>query len=395
MPISTPTKSPVNFLNQVINSSYGYTQLFSTDNKFSHYFTRDSLNQLPEYLRSNHNYFFTPNSLRDQKARTNANVKVFNAFFADFDAEKQNYTVDQAYYYLVNSLDDFGLPQPTAIVDSGHGLHLYWSIYPVIVNSPVILLLWKKVETTIIEKINRKSVIKADPKATAPAEIMRLPATNNCKYKEVPVTVLKLKDTRYHLRDLQFELLPKRPNTKRRKWKKWKKSKNIKNGLTNYSLVVARATDIETLVELRNGEMESLRELALFIYANYTAQYADDYAEMVYSLNQNFRNPLTKREIDNKVLKYINDSYYKFKSATLIEWLDIDENEQRQLSSTISRAIKYERNNRRRRQQRQDKKQKRNNQIRSLAAAGLNNSEIAKRLKVSRPTIIKVLKTKA
>lgn len=388
-------ETPEKFLKHIAPSRYGYMQLFCQDNHFSHWFNRESLKHIPEYLTSGKNYYFTPNGFKDgakNQVRSSARVSVLNAFYADFDAEKQNYTVEQAYYYLANSLDDFGLPQPTAIVDSGHGLHLYWSIDAVLVNSPVIRLLWTKVEKTIIDKINRNSDIKADPQATSPAQLLRLPMTNNCKRGKVPVTILELNSTNYTLAFFQNELLPKRPKLKHRP-KLNIQVKHCKNGLTKYSLDMARANDIETLVQLRHGYVKGNRELILFLYANSVAQFTDDYQSKVMALNQQFRSPLPKWEVDRKVIKYANDRYYKLKNSTFIEWLDITTDEQHKLSTIISKEIKYERNNRRRRNQRQSKKQKRNNQIKALAAEGLNKSEIAKRLKVSRPTVIKVLKT--
>ncbi|MEE6731603.1 hypothetical protein PS398_08885, partial [Limosilactobacillus pontis] len=96
-------QTPEDFLKQIVSTRYGSIQLFCPDNKFSHWFNHESLKLIPEYLNSENNYYYTPNGFKNQ-IRSNAQVSVLNAFFADFDAEKQGYTVDQAYYYLIKSL---------------------------------------------------------------------------------------------------------------------------------------------------------------------------------------------------------------------------------------------------------------------------------------------------
>lgn len=386
-------QTPEDFLKQIVSTRYGSIQLFCPDNKFSHWFNHESLKLIPEYLNSENNYYYTPNGFKNQ-IRSNAQVSVLNAFFADFDAEKQGYTVDQAYYYLIKSLDDFNLPQPTAVVNSGHGLHLYWSIDTVLVNSPIVRLLWQKVENTIIAKINSSSDIKADPQATSPAQLLRLPMTNNCKRDKVPVSIVELNHNKYSLAFFQDELLPKRPRLKHRpKMSITVKAKARKTRLTKSSLDVARASDIETLVQLRHGEVEGKRELILFLYANHVAQFAEDYQDKVLNLNQQFKRPLTKREIDRKVLKYAKSHYYKLKNTTFIEWLDITTEEQHQLTTVISLTVKRERDKQRKHRRTAAKKQARDTKIQALYAEGLNKSEIAKRMHVSRPTVIKVLKS--
>ena len=111
------------------------------------------------------------------------------------------------------------------------------------------------------------------------------------------------------------------------------------------------------------------------------------------NLNQQFKRPLTKREIDRKVLKYAKAHYYKLKNTTFIEWLDITTEEQHQLTTIISLTVKRERDKQRKHRRTAAKKQARDTKIQALYAEGLNKSEIAKRMHVSRPTVIKVLKS--
>lgn len=374
------------FLKTIISSRFGYVQLFCPDNRFNHWFNHESLHYINDYITPDNNYFFTPNGFKNQ-LRTNDHVSVLNAFYADFDTEKQGYTVDQAYYYLTHTMDNVHLPKPTAIVSSGHGIHIYWSIDTVLVNSPVVRLLWQKVENTIITKINNNSLIKADPQATSPAQLLRLPMTNNCKQKKVPVKVLELNKSRYSLSFFQNELLP----TRSRKPKIKIKIQFQNHGLTKSSLDVARANDIETLVQLRRGEMSGVRELTLFLYANHVAQFSDNYKNKVYQLNHQFKQPLTKNEVDKKVLRYTTRTYYKLKNETLINWLNINTNEQQHLKTIISRSVKYHRNNERRKAARKSKKEARNQQVIKLYQQDLNKSEIARKLNISRPTINKIL----
>ena len=95
---------------------------------------------------------------------------------------------------------------------------------------------------------------------------------------------------------------------------------------------------------------------------------------------------------------------YWYKNETIIEMLDITIEEQRQLKTIIGTQVKYERRrvkdnetkkaNRRNKAgltSRQQKKQDLIKQVKQLKEQGLNNTQIAKELKISRRYVIKIL----
>ena len=77
---------------------------------------------------------------------------------------------------------------------------------------------------------------------------------------------------------------------------------------------MARAEDLETLVNLRNGNMKSYRNMALHCYAYWKGIYIRDLEELkevVYEFNRSFNSPLKQTEV-NAVLRCIPKAIDKF-----------------------------------------------------------------------------------
>ncbi|MTK10908.1 MAG: helix-turn-helix domain-containing protein [Clostridiaceae bacterium] len=128
---------------------------------------------------------------------------------------------------------------------------------------------------------------------------------------------------------------------------------------------------------------------------------------MVLDFNKQFIEPLD----DNEVIKatksaekcYLSkDKRYKYKNSTLIEILDITEEEQQKMKSIIGTKEKNERkkaaNKVKRRNEngltkREQEKQDRINDILKLKELGLNQSEIARGLNISRQAVSRLFKS--
>ena len=89
------------------------------------------------------------------------------------------------------------------------------------------------------------------------------------------------------------------------------------------------------------------------------------------------------------------------KSETIIEWLNISEEEQRELITLKSKKIKKENNNTQRREKRRNaegltsreqQKKEKENQIKDLINKGFNMNQIAKELGLNRSTISRTYK---
>ena len=120
-------------------------------------------------------------------------------------------------------------------------------------------------------------------------------------------------------------------------------------------------------MELRNGEVDSYRELICFLYRYFTCCYTSDpdtALEQTKSLNAEFTHPLREREVvnatksaqkawaassdkeANEVAKSLGypGAGYRLKNSTIIDWLDITADEQRAMSTIIGSTEKRRRN---------------------------------------------------
>lgn len=104
------------------------------------------------------------------------NCSKTNAIYLDFDGmelEEINFRIDMA-----------GLPQPSIIVNSGHGYHVYW--------------LLEKAAGHEVQPIIKamQALLNADPKAVDPARILRVPDTMNVKAEPIKCELIELNDRR-------------------------------------------------------------------------------------------------------------------------------------------------------------------------------------------------------
>lgn len=105
--------------------------------------------------------------------------KTTGALWADFDSMD----ILQA----KQRIEKAGLPTPSTIINSGHGIHIYW------------LLDQRVNDTTSILKAIAVST-GADPRATDTARIMRMPGSMNIKGEPVRCEVIENNSTRYSIR---------------------------------------------------------------------------------------------------------------------------------------------------------------------------------------------------
>ena len=120
--------------------------------------------------------------------------------------------------------------------------------------------------------------------------------------------------------------------------------KKIKYIFRERSLYHARILDIIKLCELRKYDLKGHRELILFLYRYYLCYFTKDIEKALYDtleLNSMFRQPLSEKEVTRatksaeKVYKEQNKDY-KYKNETLINLLEITEEEQKEMKTIIS-----------------------------------------------------------
>ncbi|GLB47388.1 hypothetical protein WR164_13670 [Philodulcilactobacillus myokoensis] len=385
-------------------------------------------------------YFLTLNTVKTRNRSVNIlednkvvnNVSALGALWVDIDFHNCNdQQTKELKDYISNHLIDLidvadvqsngRLLLPTSIQDSGHGIHLIYLFKNQIqVNNTGMLVIWRKLEREISKRINQAilsvtNLRLVDTSTFDPLRLIRVPSTKNYRNPNKPVKCHVIKTDykqgmTYDFWNLTNALLPKRPT----------KAKNHPHKINNhhkplinyeisknaYTLNYERCNDLKKLINLRNNEMIGYRELTLFVYACFNIRIVDisNLANDLKQVNDMFNRKLPYAEIHNLVreMKYLDDkSLYKFKNSTIIDKLGISLDEQTKLKVLISKQEKYRRKNKKRLTRRRKlsqqsgakaKRSLRNKTILNLFNKGLNPTQIAKQLSISRPTIYSVLK---
>ena len=207
----------------------------------------------------------------------------------------------------------------------------------------------------------------------------------------------------YDLREIQKEFLPElKP-----KEKKKGRPKKINYIFRERSLYYARIQDITKICELREYNLKGHRELILFLYRYYLCSFTEDIKkalEDVLELNSMFREPLMETEVKRATRSaekcYLSkDKQYRYKNETLIDILEITEEEEMHMTTIISKKEYKRRNNEYNKNKYKEKlklegkmsKKEQLEQIRekikSLRAKGFKNKEICSELDLAESTL--------
>lgn len=268
-------------------------------------------------------------------------LKELNAHFIDLDTYKTKFTREQILMNLEKNYFNKNIPRPNLIMDSGRGLYLIWIINSVPSKA---LPLWKAIEEYLY---NQLKGFGADRQALDATRVLRVPGSINSKSKTV-VSIIDEYDYIYDLREIQKEYLPElKP-----KEKKKGRPKKVNYVYRERSLYYARIQDITKLCELREYDLRGHREIILFLYRYYLCSFTEDVQkalEDVLELNSMFISPLKENEVIRATRSaekcYLDkNKEYKYKNETLINLLEITEDEEKYMTTIISK-IEYKRRN--------------------------------------------------
>lgn len=404
-------------------STDGYIQILNLDEnkKAKVYNTKiNGLRDIVEEIEEQLDFFITPNTFFKPQRQVN-NIRQFRALFMDLDTGEDD---KQFVAYKVFELADEGLiPRPTMIVDSGRGIHVYWRIK----NAPYQALnTWQELQDLFYARLKP---LGADIRATDGARILRLPNTINSRNNVECRVIWQDNEAEYSMYDLREEYLHEKYKKSIAKINKTDR-KIVANAFFNsYSLHITRAEDLETLVKLRNGNMNGSRNMALHCYAYWKGIYIRDIeklTEVVEEFNNSFTKPLKDSEVravlrcipkavdkfleyeqgircglNKRVTKGMKDKGgYWYKNETLIERLEITDQEQRELKTIIGTRVKYDRKNEKRNKARRNEAGLTPKQVElkefkikvlELKEKGLNNSEIARKLNIDRKKVSRLV----
>ena len=335
------------------------------------------------------------------------NIKELNTLFIDLDYYKTGKTKDQVLMDLEKNYFNQSIPIPNYVIDSGRGMYLIWIINAVPSKA---LPLWKAVQEYLY---NQLKYFGADRQALDATRILRVPGSINSKSKTV-VNILDEYEYIYDLREIQNGFLPElKPYEK----KKGRPSK-INYIYRERSLYYGRIQDIIKLCELREYDLKGHRELILFLYRYYLCSFTEDIEKALndaLELNSMFRKALSEREVIRATRSaercYLDkNKQYKYKNETLIELLEITEEEQKYMIIIISKE-EYKRRKRIRNKNSYDgekakkiyqeklksqgklnekeKISQRREKIKDLLDEGLKQKDICLLLNISKPTYVR------
>lgn len=157
-----------------------------------------------------------------------------------------------------------------------------------------------------------------------------------------------------------------------------------------------RCRDLETLIRLRHGDLEGLRNILLFIYAATLSIYCKDeemVLEAVLKANNLLSSPLLEKEAKGLIQKVFKKTY-NYKDETICELLDITDEEKKSLqvighgSSNSDKCRNYK--NRRDREKRLSKIE-RDKKVLELQKKGWTINQIVNEIGISESTVHRII----
>ena len=389
--------SSVKYINIIHGDSKGWitkAKICDKEYKQWHYKYKD----LIELKFDEDNVYITLNTFYKTYRRIEC-IKELNALFIDLDTYKTDFTKEQILINLNENHFKQSMPIPNFIIDSGRGLYLIWLIKKV---PSMGLPLWKAVEEYFYKTLKE---FGADRQALDATRILRVPGSFNSK-THTEVKIIDNYDYLYELREIQSEYMPelseKAPVRRGR-------PKKVKYIYRERSLYYTRLQDIIKLCELRGYDLKGQRELILFLYRYYLCYFTEDVEKSLndtLELNSMFRQSLSEREViratksAETVFKDKNKDY-KYKNETLINLLEITEEEQKEMKTIISKD-EYKRRKKLRNTKAYENKLKtqgklsekekllqRRVKIKDLLAKGLKQKDICSQLNISKDTYLR------
>ena len=386
-----------------------------------------SLKNIVEETEGREDIYISPNTYWVRKRSVNT-IRQYRSLFIDLDVEKYGkHSKEETMTHIAGLVGQNKIPEPTMIVDSGRGFHLYFRIK----NAPKqAIQTFQELEDYLYYQLKE---LEADLSATDSARVLRVPLTINSRNDAICKIIRKNNDLEYSMYELRDQYL----NYKENKQKKIIKTQEVKtkkefiarNIYNSYSLHIMRAKDITTLCELRGYDVEGSRNFILHCFSYWTGIYVRDQDQLlqeVAAFNETFKSSLADSEVRgvcksiNKAIEKFIDyeqgvrsglvkrvtkgmrdkSGYWYTNKTLIQRLQITELEQQSMKTIISVSEKYRRRNvkenaSRRNDEgltaREKAKQERINEVMKLKELDLNQSEIARKLNISRQAVSKIV----
>lgn len=354
--------------------------------------------------------YATPNTFKGRK-RNKANVLQLRMLWQDIDNVKDVEATIKAIDKLV--LED-KIPKYHKIVNSGRGIHVKWIIRDY-AGTQKNIKAWESLQRYLYKQLKS---LGADRNAIDVARVLRIVGTYNSKSNTVVKEIVDNNFAYYDLYELYDKFIYKPYKEQEKVQQKKEKKKSKIRVLTNtYNLNKSRLMDLEKLLELRNNEMYDVRNKFMMLYGTYyllcgysveaTEQRLLELNEIIKSKHKTSKSEI-KTIIRNGLKRADGSSEEDVKlllpkNETIIEMLQITSEEQKELKTIINSDTKRNRYNERRRARRRNeegltsreaKKKEIIKNVQKLKDEGLNNTDIAKKLNVSRVYVSNIINKK-
>ena len=370
------------------------------------------------------NIFSSPTS------KTKENVAALVSIIMDVEvvghAYDLNYEDAEQLFRHIKKEFDITIPTPTAFIHSGRGIHIAFDIDKStdLQKYQIVFKRLRSIVDKIVGEHNALYNLKTDTSVDYWSYI-RVEGTYNTKAGTYSKTIFHSK-ARYtldnlieryigDLSDIVGEGIKQRTKTEklhRKEFKTHKREfKSYRKGFTAKTLQEAVFNDLEKLRELRSTRIEQERNgnyklkanrgdrnQTLFIYAVYAKYYYQDTNKAYKALqrfNERFKpEPLEENELNTIFNSSLKSNYTTRKLSTIAEKLKLSEEEMRHMTVLFDANEKKRRQKERERERtesRRDAKREIIAKCKELKQSGYNTSQIALKLKLSRPTVNKYL----
>lgn len=275
-----------------------------------------------EVLKDATNVYFTPNTINSWKSRRiNENVQYLTCIWQDIDSCR----IEEA----LAALESSGLPEPTYIINSGGGVHLYWNLVfklPAASYYKSWLTVMQAVKTRLSEALPVGSSAIVDSSVLHGSRYMRVPSSFNGKRGVYSgFYSIKTENNYNFLEDFYNPLVKVTEQKKVVQLTEYTAKKNKTSGTSKWknSYNQYLREDIVRLVHLRSGNMEGHRHNLLL----YLKLLRETDSQIAY-VNSLFNCPL----VDYEVTAIQKANYTNFvKRSTIYEGLAVTEEEERQM----------------------------------------------------------------
>lgn len=336
-------------------AGFAHIWIKEADRREKQYHSRriSSLNtwDIPNKVRGRGSIYTTINPLY-RYYRKNDNVSNVQWIYVDVDAPP-NAPLDWQHSTTMRIreeiLDKGILPEPNARVSSGRGIWLLWRIDPISIKYTPDMDIWKGLTREFSNTLKKYG---ADMGVKDPARVMRLAGTINKESvredrPEQTVTMVVDHDDSHDIEEVAERYFPS-IRIPSRHIDTTNQSRNSQgpqrsHGKSIGTLLVDRMGDLERLVALRDGDFRGCRNNALYIYASCGVMLYDmsddEVSQKVVEFNKILNDPLPMREVTQilRSAKRRPNGYKADSNTTIIEKLDIDPLEQKQMKTIIGK----------------------------------------------------------